>query len=75
MRMKHALHIGSRFMNGAMNDVTGFVDVVIGVGLPQDIAFDADLDQAGGGDLLVEKTVEIDQQMVVVPGMRDVMWL
>jgi hypothetical protein len=47
-----------------MDHVTGFVDAVVGIRLPNNRALDVDLDQARGGDLFVEHAVEIDQQMV-----------
>src|SRR6188472_566292 len=66
MGMRNAGHIGSRPMNGAVDHITRLVDSVLGFRLPQDLAFDIDLDETGGGYLLVEKPVKIDEQMMVI---------
>jgi hypothetical protein len=55
-------------MDRAMDHVAGCVDPVIGVRLPDDVAFEVDLDEARRRDLLVEQPVEIDQQMIVAAG-------
>src|SRR5262245_2417816 len=51
-------------MNRAVNHVSRFIDVVVGVGLPDDLAVDVDLYQAGSGDFLVEEAVEIEQKHI-----------
>ena len=66
--VQHAGDIGTRLVDGAVDDVARFVDAVVGLGLPDDIALDIDLDQARRGDLLVEHAIEVDQQMVRGPG-------
>ena len=52
----------ARAMDAAMDHVARLVDVVVGVGLPHDVAVEVDLHQARGGDLLVRQPVEVDQQ-------------
>jgi len=64
MGVQHAGNVGTRLVDRAVDHVARLVDVVIGIGLPEDIALDAYLHQARRGDFLVEQTVEIDQQMV-----------
>ena len=66
--VEHAGDVRPRLVDGAVDHVTGFVDAVVGVGLPDDLALDVDLDQARRGDLLVEHAVEIDEQMIVAAG-------
>ena len=68
MRVHHAGDLGPRLVDGAVDHVAGLVDVVVGRGLPDDLAVDVDLHQAGRGDLLVEQPVEIEQQHVVFAG-------
>ena len=68
MRVQHALHLGPGAMDGAVDHVARYVDAVIGVRLCDDVAFEVDLDQARCRDLLVEKTIEIDQQVVFAAG-------
>jgi DNA ligase (NAD+) len=51
-----------------VDHVARLVDAVVGVGFPQDVALEVDLDQAGSGDFLVEQAVEVDQQVIVVAG-------
>ena len=65
MRVNHAAHVGPRAMDCPMNDVAGLVDVVIGVGLPDDVAIEVDFGKARGGDLFVQQTVQIDQDVVL----------
>src|SRR3974390_3179749 len=48
--------------------VTGLVDVVVGISLPDDVAVDVDLHQARGCDLLIEQAIEIDQEVVLGAG-------
>ena len=68
MRVQYAGNVGPRFVNSAVDYVTGLVDVVVGIGLPDDVAVDVDLHQARGCDLLVEQAVEIDQEVVLGAG-------
>ena len=62
-------------MNRAVNHISGFVDVVVGLRFPENLTVDMDFDQARGGDLLIEKTIKIEQDDIVSPGTRAVMWL
>ena len=64
MSVKHAGDIRPGFVNGAVNDIAGKVDAVIGIGLGNDVALDVDFDEARCRDFLVEKAVKIDQQML-----------
>src|SRR6187397_1688430 len=57
-----------RALNGAVDHIAGFVDVVVGVRLPDDLAVDVDLHEAGGGDFLIEQAIEIDQLRVLLTG-------
>ena len=66
--VQDALDLGAGLVDRAVDHVAGCVDPVIGVRLPDDVAFEVDLDEARRRDLLVEKAVEIDQQMVVAAG-------
>src|SRR5262249_36171569 len=68
MRMQHAGNIGAGPMDRAVNHISGFVDVVVGLRFPENLAVDMDFDQARGGDLLVEKAVKIEQHGVVFAG-------
>jgi len=52
----------------AVDHVARFVDAVVGLGLPDDLALDVDLHQARCRDLLVEHAVKVDQQMVLAAG-------
>ena len=63
--VQHALHFGPRLVDRAVDHVAGFVDAVVGVGLPDDVALYVDLDQARGGDLLVDHAVEVDEEMIL----------
>ena len=65
--MRHAVDIGPRHMNGAMDDEAGRVDAIVR-GVEEDLAVEVDLDQAGCIDFLVEHPVRIDQEMVVRSG-------
>src|SRR5215468_3078801 len=64
MSVQHTLHLGPCLVDRAMDHIARYVDAVVGVGLPDDIAFNVDLDQARGRNLPVKEAVEIDQQMV-----------
>src|SRR6185503_6440490 len=64
MGMEYAGDVRPRLVDGAVDHVAGFVDAVVGLGLPDDLALDVDLHQARRGDLLVEHPVKIDEQMI-----------
>jgi hypothetical protein len=51
-------------MDRAVNHVPRFIDVVVCVGLPDGLAVDVDLYQAGSDDFLVEQAVEIEQDNI-----------
>jgi len=55
-------------MDRAVNHIPGFVDVVVGLRFPENLAVDMDFDQALGGDLLIEKAVKIEQDDIVFAG-------
>ena len=68
MRVDHGAHVGPRAMDRAVDHVAGLVDVIVGVRLPDDVAVEVDLGEAGSGDFLVEQAVQIDQDVVIGPG-------
>ena len=63
MRMQHTGDVRPRFMDGAVDHITGNIDAVIGIGLADDVALDVDLHQARRGDFLIEKAVQVDQEV------------
>ena len=63
MRMQHTGDVRPRFVDGTVDHITGNVDAVIGIGLPDDVALDVDLHQARRGDFLIEKAVQVDQEV------------
>jgi hypothetical protein len=68
MGMEHAGDVRPRLVDRAVDHVTRFVDAVVGVGLPDDLALDVDLHQARRRDLLVEHAVEVDEQVILAAG-------
>jgi hypothetical protein len=68
MGVQHAGDVRPRLVDRAVDHVTRFVDAVVGVRLPDDRALEVDLHQARGRDLLVQHTVEVDQQVVLAAG-------
>ena len=60
----HAIDVVARRVHRAVNHVAGLVDTVVG-GVENDFAVDVDLDHAGGGHLLVQHAVGVDQELVV----------
>ncbi len=63
-----AVHVGLGHVDRAVDHEAGAVDAVVEarpeLGLGQHVAVVVDLDQARGGDLLVEHAVGVDQEMV-----------
>ena len=51
-----------------MDHVTGVVVAVVRFGLPDNVAFEVDLDEARGRDFAVEEAVEVDQEVVLLAG-------
>jgi hypothetical protein len=60
-----ARDIVTRLVDRAVDDVSGLVDAIIQsaeIGPGQDLSIEVHLDQAGGGDFLVQHAVGIDQE-------------
>ena len=66
MHVQHAMGVFASGMHGTVDIETGRIDRVRGC---HDLATgEVDLDQAGGGDLLEEHAVGIDQEVILRPG-------
>ena len=69
VRVNDAHDVVARLVHRAVDDVAGRVHrVVEAVRLRDHVAGEVDLDQAGGGDLLVQHAVGVDQDVVLRPG-------
>jgi len=65
VRVHHAVRVLPRFMDRAVDDVSRSVHRIAVIGFLDDVARQVDLDQARGGDLLVEHPVAADQDVVL----------
>ena len=55
----------ARAVHGTVNHIAGRVDRIVVVGLQDGLALEIDLDEARGGDLLVQHAIGIDEDMLI----------
>ena len=63
MGVGDAVNVMARGVNGAVDHKAGLVDRILR-GVEQDLAIDVDADEAGGGDLVVQHAVGVEQELV-----------
>ena len=63
MRVDDAGDVVPRAVYGAVDDIAGMIDPVMGVGLEHDIAVEVDLVEARRRDLGIELAVGVDEDM------------
>src|SRR5437764_1445148 len=65
MGVQHAGDIRARLVDRTVDYVARFVDAVVGLRFPNDLALDIDFGEARCRDFLVEHGVKVDQQVVL----------
>ena len=75
VRVDDAFRIVPGAVYRAVDHIARGIDGIVVVGLQDGVALEIDLDEARGGDLIVQHPVGIDEDVVSAPGTRAVMWL
>ena len=65
VRVDDAFGIVPGAVHGAVDHIAGGIDRVVVIGLQDGLALEVDLDEARGGDLLIQHAVGIDQHVLV----------
>ena len=65
MGVQHAGDVRARLVDRTVDHVARFVDAVVGLRFPNDLALDIDFGEARCRDFLVEHAVKVDQQVVL----------